>query len=92
MTPPDAARLAALARRLGVAPRLLPVLAGRVAADADSALDAARLRAELERLRAAGAAAEGAAALFRLGYAAYAIDDIDRALDAVWTDLRGGER
>jgi hypothetical protein len=78
---PDPQRLAALARRLDLAPRELLVLAGRIAARPEP-LDAARLRREVADVRAAGAFAGN---LAMLAYAEYAIDDLQRALElAAW--------
>lgn len=76
MKPHDTQQLAALARRLDLAPRRLFALAGRIAASGRP-LDAAWLYEEIERVRVAGA---GAAELSMLPFAAYAIDDLDRAL------------
>lgn len=83
MRPHDPAQLAALARRLDLAPSRLFALAGRVAA-ANAPLDAARLRREIACVRIAGAAATE---LAMLPYAAYAIDELDRALMLVAPDV-----
>lgn len=90
--PPDPARLGALAMQLGITPRQLLALAGRVAQAPDAVLDGARLDRELACVRDAGAAAAAAAELALLGYGAYALDDVDRALALVWSDhyLEGG--
>lgn len=86
MNLPDPARLAALAARLAVSPRQLLALAGRIASTPQVALDTARLDEELARVRTAAEAAEAAADLALLGYGAYALDDVDRALALVWSD------
>lgn len=88
----DPARLAALAERLRVTPRQLLALAGRIAHTPQAALDAARLGRELDLVREAAAAAEAAAELALLGYAAHALDEVDRMLGLVWSDhyVEGG--
>ena len=88
MSGPDPDRLAALAARLDVSPRQLLALAGRVAATPEIPFDAVRLKVELTRVREAGAASDAAAGLALLGYASYALDDIDRGLDMVWSNAR----
>ena len=89
----DATRLAILAARLQLTPRQLFALAGRVLATQQKAgpLDAARLDVEIARVRAAGDVAEEAADIALLGYAAFALDDIDRGLALAWspTQARG---
>lgn len=82
MTAFDAARLAALSRNLRVAPRhLLVLLAQRVHAQA---LDAPLSPTALAAARAPVAAAESAAALLLTPIAAFALDETDHALAAVW--------
>jgi hypothetical protein len=88
MRGPDPGRLAALAARLDVSPSQLLALAGRIAATPEIPLDAARLKVELARVHDAGAASDAAADLALLGYASYALDDIDRGLDMVWSNAR----
>lgn len=81
MTAHDTTRLADLAQRLGIEPRLLLVLCGRVARRS-APLDAAGLGEELERVRAAGTSV---AELAMLPYAEYAVDDLEHALElAAW--------
>ena len=87
----DAERIAALAARLHVAPRRLLALAGRVAQAPEVPLDAIRLRRELACMHAGADAADAAADLALLGYAAFALDDIDRALEIVWSQSPGAE-
>ena len=84
----DAPGIAALAARLGLAPQALLALAGRIVATPGAAFDARRLDAELARLRIAGDSAQAAAELALLGYQAYALDDVDRALQIVWSEPR----
>lgn len=79
----DAARIAALAHRLGATPGELLALAARFARD-DGRLDAGTLRDELARLRGAPAATQASAALARLGCGGYAIDDVERMLGITW--------
>ncbi len=85
MNLPDSGRIAALAARLELTPRQLLALAAR-AADADAPLDAPRLEHEIALVRTAAGEAEAAADLALLGYASYALDDIDHALALVWSD------
>lgn len=74
----DAARLAALAARLDASPRELLALAARLAPSHEP-VDRARIDAELARIRSAG---EGTGAdILLLGFAKFAADDIDRALE-----------
>jgi hypothetical protein len=82
---PDGERIAALAARLQLTPRQLLALAARVA-DPDVPLDTLRLDREIAIVRAAADSAEAAADLALLGYASYALDDIDHALKRVWSD------
>ncbi|MBA8887254.1 hypothetical protein FHW12_001468 [Dokdonella fugitiva] len=84
---PEAARLEALAARLGLEPHALLVLFARRAAQAGQPFDRERLQLEIERLRDAPAAMQAAAALARLGPGAYALDDIDNALGMIWADV-----
>jgi hypothetical protein len=81
----DAGRLAALAARLKLTPRQLLVLAARIAARQDVALDAAHLVDEIARVRAAGETGEDAGTLALLGYGPYALDDIERGLALAWS-------
>jgi hypothetical protein len=77
----DAARLATLAARLDASPRELLALAARLAPSREP-VDRARIDAELARIRQAG---EGAGAdILLLGFAKFAADDIDRALEIVF--------
>jgi hypothetical protein len=87
VNPPDANRIAALARHLELTPRQLLVLAARLM-DAPRPLAAAKLDAEVARVREAGEATEGAAGLALLGYAAFAFDDIDHGLLLAWSPTR----
>lgn len=79
----DGERVAALAARLELAPREVLALAARLAAPG-TPLDALRLDAGIAAIRRAPAAAEAAADLALLGYAGYALDDVDHALSLVW--------
>ena len=82
----DAARLEALATRLGLEPGALLVLLARRAAQPGAPLDAASLQREVALLRDAPGATHAAAALAALGPGAYALDDIDHALGMIWAD------
>jgi len=77
----DAQRLAALAARLDASPRELLALAARLAPSHER-IDRARIDAELARIRAAGDGAD--VGILLLGFAKFAADDIDRALEIVW--------
>lgn len=81
----DAKRLAALAARLDASPRELLALAARLAPSQER-IDRARIDAELARIRAAGEGADAGVGILLLGFAKFAADDIDRALEIV----RGG--
>lgn len=83
----DADRIAALAVRLDLTPRQVLAMAARVAGS-DRPFDPARLDSEVANLRRAARAGEDAADLALLGYASYALDDIDHALALVWPDSR----
>lgn len=85
----DAAHIAALARRLNISPRRLLAVAARIAAVPAEPLDAARLHAEFERCRDAGATTDDAAALLLLGYGAHAQGDLNDGLALVWSDHFG---
>ena len=77
----DGTRLAALAARLDASPRELLALAARLAPSPET-IDRARIDAELTRIRAAG---DGAGVdILLLGFAKFAADDIDRALEILW--------
>jgi hypothetical protein len=78
----DAQRLAALAARLDASPRELLALAARLAPSHDR-IDRARIDAELARIRAAGDGADAGVGILLLGFAKFAADDIDRALEIV---------
>jgi hypothetical protein len=77
----DGQRLAALASRLDASPRELLALAARLAPR--ERIDRADIDAELARIRAAGESADAAAGILLLGFARFAADDIDRALEIV---------
>jgi hypothetical protein len=79
VNPPDASRIAMLAQHLQLTPRQLLVLAARLV-DAPRPLAGATLDAEAARVRASGEAAEAVADLALLGYAAFALDDIEHGL------------
>ena len=79
----DATRLAALAARLDALPRELLALAARLASS-NERVDRARIDAELARIRAAGDGADVGVGILLLGFAKFAADDIDRALEIVW--------
>jgi len=83
----DAKRLAALAARLDASPRELLALAARLAPSHEQ-IDRARTDAELARIRAAGDAVDASVGVLLLGFAKFAADDIDRALEIAW---RGGD-
>lgn len=82
MSDVDAERLARLARAFGLAPRQLALAAARLARD--EAADSPRLRAALAAARAPSAAAQNVAALLATPIASFALDDVDRALAALW--------
>lgn len=82
----DAARLATLAARLDASPRELLALAARLAPR--ERIERADIDAELARIRAAGDGADAAVGILLLGFARFATDDIDRALEIV---LRGAD-
>jgi DNA-binding IclR family transcriptional regulator len=78
----DATRRAALAARLDASPRELLALAARLAPR--QRIDRADVDAELARIRAAGESADAGVDILLLGFANFAADDIDRALEIVW--------
>ncbi|HEX5125079.1 MAG TPA: hypothetical protein VFV97_17675 [Rhodanobacteraceae bacterium] len=78
----DASRLAALASRLDASPRELLALAARLASH--ERIDRADIDAGLARVRAAGEGADTAVGILLLGFANFAADDIDRALEILW--------
>ena len=78
----DAARLAALAASIDASPRELLALAARLA-PSPAPIDRVRIDAELARIRAAGEAADAGVGILLLGFANFAADDIDRALEIV---------
>lgn len=81
----DAKRLRDLAARLDASPRELLTLAARLApAVPHDHIDRARIDAELARIRAAGEAADAGVGILLLGFAKFAADDIDRALEIVF--------
>jgi sigma54-dependent transcription regulator len=81
----DGRRLALLASSFEASPREMLALAARFAtAKGETTIDRARIDAELARVRTAGAAASAATEILLLGYASYASDDLDRALEMVW--------
>jgi hypothetical protein len=79
----EASRLRALAARLDASPRELLALAARLA-PSEERIDRARIDAELARIRAAGASADAGVGILLLGFAKFAADDIDRALEIVF--------
>ena len=85
MNLPESEHIAALAARLQLTPRQLLAIAARVASS-DDPLDGVRLDREIAIVRAASDSAEAAADLALLGYASYALDDIDHAVKLVWSD------
>ena len=86
----DRRRLGALAKSFRASPREILALAARLSmAKAEAPLDRTRIEAELARVRAAGATASAATELLLLGYARYASDDLDRALEMVWSVRHG---
>ncbi len=88
----DRRRLAMLARSFRASPREMLALAARLAtAKRETPLDRAHIDEELARVRAAGAGASAATELLLLGYAGYAADDLDRALEMVWAVSDTGE-
>ena len=78
----DTARLDALARRLGLAPRQLALAAARLARD--EAADATRRRAVLDAAHAPTEAMEHVAARMTTPIAGFALDEVDRALAALF--------
>lgn len=78
----DTARLDALARRLGLAPRQLALAAARLARDESA--DAQRRRAVLAAARVPTAAMEHVASLMTTPIAGFALDEVDRALAALF--------
>jgi len=84
-----AARITALAARLEASPREVLALAASLERDHARQLDGARLDYELARIRASGAAVS-AIDILLLGYASFALDDLDRALKLVWSDVEVG--
>ncbi|HEV7491186.1 MAG TPA: hypothetical protein VGO25_10295 [Rhodanobacteraceae bacterium] len=81
----DRRRLAALAATYEASPREMLALAARFAtAKGETPVDRARIDAELARVRAAGTASSAATELLLLGYASYASDNLDTALETVW--------
>jgi hypothetical protein len=80
MNAPDPARLAALARRLGLSPRGLALAAARLAREPEA--DRARVRALVQAARAG--ATSGAALLLATPIADFAHDEVDRALAGLW--------
>jgi hypothetical protein len=81
----DSERIEALAGRLELTPRQVLAIAAR-AVELNRPLGAIWLGKEIARVRLASEAAEAAADLALLGYASYALDDVDRALALVWSD------
>ena len=79
----DAGRFAALAAKVDASPRELLALAARLA-PSDERIDCARIDAELARIRSAGDAADAGIGILLLGFAGFAADDIDRALEILW--------
>jgi hypothetical protein len=79
----DAARFAVLAAKVDATPRELLALAARLA-PSDERIDRARIDAELARIRTAGDAVDAGVGILLLGFAKFAADDIDRALEIVW--------
>ena len=78
----DATRLAALAARLDASPRELLALAARLASR--ERIDRVDIDAELARIRDATDGADAGVGILLLGFAKFAADDIDRALEIVW--------
>jgi hypothetical protein len=81
----DSDRIERLAGRLALTPRQVLSIAAR-AVESGRPLDTIWLSKEIARVRLAAEAAEAAADLALLGYASYALDDVDRALALVWPD------
>lgn len=88
MSLPAPEQLAALAQRISLTPRQLLVLAAR-AARSDPAIDDAALARDIARLRGAKDLADAAGERLLLGYARYALDDIDHGLSLAWSDVAG---
>jgi len=81
----DSRRLAMLAATFEASPREMLALAARFAtAKGETPVDHAHIDAELARVRAAGTDASAATEMLLLGYAGYASDHLDRALEMVW--------
>lgn len=81
MTGIDAGHIEALARRLGVEPRQLVLVAARLAREDAPAPGA---DAVLATARRPSTAARHAAELMTTPVAGFALDDVDRALAATW--------
>jgi hypothetical protein len=79
----DPQRFAALAARLDASPRELLAIAARFARSGER-IDRARIDAALARIRAAGESADAGVGILLLGFAKFAADDIDRALEIVF--------
>jgi len=82
-------RIAALSARLQSSPRDVLALTAHLARNEPAIGDRAALDIELTRLRG-NDAARIAVDLLLLGYGSYALDDIDRALALVWSDIDVG--
>lgn len=80
----DPARLVKVAARLAITPRELLAVAARLAGAPDEPLDSARLEREIALARTP--AAKDAVELLLLGYQSFALDDLDRALERLWSD------
>lgn len=86
MNLPEAVRVVVLAQRLALTPWQLLVLATR-AARSDAVPDRAWLERERAGVHAAADAADAAAQRLLLGYAGYALDDIDQGLLLAWSGV-----
>ena len=82
---PDISALAETCQRLGIGPRQMLVLAGRLAGSPGQPVDAARIAHELAGIAHGGVAVETVAALALLGYGAYSSDEVDRMLTFAWS-------
>ena len=86
MNLPEPARVVALAQRLALTPRQLLALAARAARSGVSP-DRAWLERELASVHAVTDAASAGAERLLLGYAGYALDDIDQGLLLAWSGV-----
>lgn len=80
----DAARLAALSRRLGIPARQLLIAAARLADNPGRANDRAYRESVLRDARDGSRAAEASARLLLTPVSDVAIDELDRLFETIW--------